>query len=119
MGRRDIQQDGFTRAKFFCRRRINGQRIAFIDNLRIEPELLGSAVIIEEAVIFPFDVVEFGIDVSGNLLVPAKLIGKEFETPTDIAIAIKSSDAAIFAVDQRLPFVEEARDIIETGTDEI
>ena len=117
MRRRD--RDLHTLAGWNARdgREIDRQRVAFVDDARVVAEFFGRAVVIEEAVVFPFHVVQFGVDVAGDLPVAAQFIGEEFETPAYIAIAIERADAAVFAVDERLAFVLVTGNIIERRTD--
>src|SRR5436190_972831 len=100
------------------RGRIDWQRVAFVDYVRIVTEFFWRPVIVQKAVVFPLDVVQFGVDVSGNLLVAAQFVGEEFETPAHVPIAVQRANAAVFAIDEGLPFMQEAGDIIETRADE-
>ena len=95
--------------------RIDGNDIAFVNDAGIVTELLGSAVVIHKAIVFPLDVVQFGEDVAGNAGVAAKFVGEKFEAPTNVAIAIKGADAAVFAVDEGLAALAVPIHIIEAG----
>lgn len=99
-------------------RSVDGQGVAFVNDSRVEAELFRRAVVIEKAVVFPFDVVEFGINVGGDLLMAAEFVGEELEAPAYVLVAVESANAAIFAIDERLPFMEKTRDVVEGGADE-
>ena len=62
---------------------------------------------------FPFDVVQLGEDVGGDLFVAAQFIREKFEAPAYVPVAIERTDATIFAVDERLAFVLVAGNVVE------
>src|SRR4051812_35127171 len=62
---------------------------------RVVAELLRGAVVIGEAVVLPFDVGEFRVDVALNLWIAALLRGEMAETPGDVAVASACRDAAV------------------------
>jgi hypothetical protein len=118
MGGGDLETDAGIGREFLDGRRVDGEGIALVDDAGIVAELFWCAVVVEEAIVLPFDVVEFGIDVGGDLLMAAEFVGEEFEAPTDVAISIKSADAAVLAIDEWLAFVKEPGNVVERGTDE-
>src|SRR5215208_5113191 len=102
MRRSDGNLQPLARPYTFDGRKIDRQRIAFINDAWVITELFGRAIVIEEAVVFPFNIVKLGKYVARNLRVPAKFVGQELEAPTDVAISIESPNAAVFAVDEGL-----------------
>src|SRR2546423_12413933 len=88
------------------------QSIALIDDPGIIAELLGRTIVVEHAVVFPLNIVEFGIDVGCDLLMTSKFVGQKLEAPAYIAIAIQRAHAAELAVDQRLAFVQKSGHVI-------
>src|SRR5205823_3080491 len=68
-------------------------------------ELLGGAVVIEQAVVLPLDVGELGVDVAADLGVPAQLAGEELEAVGDVLVAPARAEAAVLAVQQRRGFL--------------
>src|ERR1043166_3694027 len=99
-----LQRVELTGGAFSDRRRIDGESVALVDNARVVAEFFGRAIVIEEAVVFPFDIVEFSVDVGSNLLMAAEFVGQEFEPPPHVNIAIQSANAAVFAVNEGLEF---------------
>ena len=53
----------------------------------VVPELLRSSIVVEESVAFPFYVMQFGVNVAGNLVVAPQLICEKLKAPAHIAIA--------------------------------
>src|SRR4051812_191878 len=96
---------------------IHRQRIALIDDAWVEPEILGRAVIVQEAVVLPFHIVQFREDIGRNLLVSPQFVSEKFEAPTYVPISIERAYSAVLAVDQRLPFMFIAGDIIKFRPD--
>src|SRR5258705_11962741 len=96
-------------------RSVYRESIAFVDDAWIEAEIFGSSIVIQESVMFPFHVVQFGKNISRDLFVPAQFVREEFEAPTHVTVPIESADAAVLTVDERLTFVFVARYVIELG----
>src|SRR5947199_8021418 len=69
--------------------RVDREHVALIDDRGGVTEFLGAAVVVEKSVVFPFHVVEFGVDVGRKLRVTPQLIGEKFETPTHVPIAVE------------------------------
>src|SRR4051812_41399883 len=84
------------------RRRIDRQGVAFIDDAGVVAKGFRCAVVVKEAVMLPFHVVQFRKDIGGNLLVPPHFIGEELERPAYINVSIQGADSPVFAIDQRL-----------------
>src|SRR5687768_2423251 len=82
--------------------RIDRQHIALVYNRRVVPEIFWGAVVIQEAVPFPFDVMQLCEDVGGKAAVAPQFVGEELEAPANIDVAIERPDAAVLAVDERL-----------------
>src|SRR5438046_1393348 len=96
---------------------IHRQRIAFVDNAWVVAEIFGRAVVIEKSIVLPLNVMQFGEDVGGNLLVPPQFVGEKLEAPAHVPIAIERADAAVFAIDERLALVLIAGNIVKRGAD--
>ena len=84
------------------RRRVDRQHVALVHDRGIVTEILRRAVVVEKAVSLPLDIVQLGVDVAGELAVPAQFVGQKLKRPARIDIAIERADAAVFAGDQRL-----------------
>src|SRR5690349_20063302 len=97
-------------------RRVNGENVAFIDNAGIVTELFGSAIIVQETVVFPLDVMELGEDVARDTGVATEFVGEEAEAPTNVPVAVERADTAVFAINERLRMLLEAIDVVERGT---
>ena len=67
MRREDIQIDFLARGAASDRRRIDRQNVACVNHRRIVAEVLWCAVVVQEAVSFPFNVVQLRVDVGGEL----------------------------------------------------
>src|SRR4051812_9638430 len=60
---------------------------------------------------------QFGVDVGCDLLMFSQFVRQELETPAYVAVAIERAHATVFAVDERLAFMEKARHVIEARAD--
>jgi hypothetical protein len=56
-------------------RRIDRQHIALVYNRRVVPEIFWGAIVIQEAIPFPFYVMQLREDVSGEAAVAPQLVG--------------------------------------------
>ena len=75
--------------------------------------LLGRTVVVDETVVLPLNVGEFGVDVPADLLVQAQFVGQVLEAPGDVLIALPGPDPAVLAVHQRLIALHVALHVIE------
>src|SRR5687767_10088853 len=66
--------------------RINRQDIALVYDRRVVTEILGSAIVVEESIPFPFHVMQLREDVGGKAAMAPQLVGEELEAPTDIDV---------------------------------
>src|SRR4051794_8312938 len=98
-------------------RRIDRQGVALVDDPWVVTKLLGRPIVVQEAVILPFYIVQLGINVGGDLLVTPQFVREEFEPPAPVPVAIQRADTAVFRINQRLAFVQEPRHVVEAGTD--
>src|ERR1043166_2494263 len=74
---------------------IDGQRVTLVNYGRIVSKMLFRPIVIEEAVVFPFHIMEFGVDIRRNRGVAPQLVAQKFETPAHVPVAIKRANAAI------------------------
>ena len=102
-----LRLDARTRRAALDRRRIDWQNVTLIDQGWVVAEVLWRAVVVEEAVVFPLDIVEFGIDVRRELRMPAEFVGEKLEGPAQSRFAVERADAAVLAVDQRSVLLSE------------
>ena len=93
-------------------RRVDRKNVALVNDGRVVTELFWGAVVVEEAVAFPFHVVQLGIYVSAELAMETKLVGQKLETPTRVDVAIEGPDAAVLAVNQGLRALLESGDAV-------
>ena len=95
---------------------IDGDEIERVDIADIVAERFDTPVVVHEAVVFPFDVLQFGVDVAADFGVEAELVGEVFEAPRDIFIACACGDTAVFAVNQRRVGLHVITGVVERGT---
>ena len=75
----------------------------------IVAELLGAAVVVDEAVVLPLDVVQLGVDIAADLVVFAQFRCLIFEAPGNVLVAALGGDAAVLAVHERCFALHEVR----------
>ena len=60
---------------------VDGDEVECVDIADIVAELFDGSVVVHEAVMFPLDVLQFGVDVASDFGVEAELVGEVFEAP--------------------------------------
>ena len=114
-----VHADDLTGTNPLHRRRIDRQRVALIDDGRIVAEFLGRAVVVEEAVVLPFDVVQLGVDVGRDLLGDRR---SSLVRNLKLQLTSRSPSSAptppYSLVDERLAFVQKTGHVVEAGAHE-
>ena len=97
----DVGGDGITRCNRCPRRIVDGDEIQRVDIADIVAEFFHRSVIVHKPVVFPLNILQFGVDITADFGMQAQLVGEIFEAPRDIFIACASGDTAVLAVDER------------------
>ena len=109
----NVHGDGVAGGNGGAGRRVDGDEVECVDIADIVAELFDGSVVVHEAVMFPLDVLQFGVDVASDFGVEAELVGEVFEAPGDVFVAGTCGNSAVFAVDEGCVGLEVIAGVVE------